>query len=217
MAQLADTAWKLERLSRVENGRIRARLEEELEKTDEFKTYDLTRRALAVSAFVEFVDASPPPKDAEQTDAFLTGVEKTVTVLREVPGLPMVVVEPLAFALNTCPGELKDGAHPPGRLPRPGKRGPGVKGALSAKLAEDEGALAPVRERLAAEVLLLEDADLRKLERHRKLLETAMQRQLGLLDQLRAQVATVKAENPAEAKELRVTPAAREVTPSGSF
>ena len=31
-----------------------------------------------------------------------------------------------------------------------------------------------------------------------------MQRQLGLLDQLRAQVATVKAQNPAEAKELRV-------------
>ncbi|MFY0528732.1 hypothetical protein ACN28I_38065 [Archangium gephyra] len=79
-----------------------------------------------------------------------------------------------------------------------------LKGALSVKLAEDEGALAPVRERLAAEVLLLDDADLRKLERHRKLLETAMQRQLGLLDQLRAQVAAVKAQNPAEAKELRV-------------
>ena len=37
-----------------------------------------------------------------------------------------------------------------------------------------------------------------------KLLETAMQRQLGLLDQLRAQVAAVKAQNPVEAKEMRV-------------
>ena len=42
VAQLADTAWKLERLSRVENSRMRARLEEELEKTDEFKLFDNT-------------------------------------------------------------------------------------------------------------------------------------------------------------------------------
>ena len=34
VAQLADTAWKLERLSRVENGRMLARLEEEVEKTE---------------------------------------------------------------------------------------------------------------------------------------------------------------------------------------
>lgn len=78
------------------------------------------------------------------------------------------------------------------------------KGVLSAKLAEDEGALVPVRELLTAEVLLLDDADLRKLERHRKLLETAMQRQVGLLNQLHALVAAVEAQNLAEAKELCV-------------
>jgi len=60
VAQAADTAWKLERLSRVENGRMRARLEEELEKTDEFKTFDNTRRTLAMmTGFVEAVDAVP--------------------------------------------------------------------------------------------------------------------------------------------------------------
>ena len=60
--------------------------------------------------------------------------------------------------------------------------------------------LVPVRERLTAGVLLLNDAGLRKLERDRKLLETAMQQQLGL----RARMAAVEAQNPAEAKELRV-------------
>jgi hypothetical protein len=79
-----------------------------------------------------------------------------------------------------------------------------LKGALSAKLAEDEGALTPVRERLAAEVLLLDDADLRKLERHRKLLETAMQRQLALLGQVRAQVSASRPGEQAEVRELRV-------------
>ena len=49
-----------------------------------------------------------------------------------------------------------------------------VKGALTMKLAEEETVLGPLRERLAAEVLLLEDADLRKLETARRTLEGTM-------------------------------------------
>ncbi|WPB74589.1 hypothetical protein KYC5002_36965 [Archangium violaceum] len=206
VAQLADTSWKLERLSRVENGRMRARLEEELEKTDEFKTYDNTRMALAMmTAFVESVEAIPtPPKDAERTKAFLTGVEKTVTVLREVPGLPMAVVEPLAFALKTAQENEETERIPPAIYENLGNMARVVKGALSMKLAEEEAILGPLRERLAAEVLLLEDADLKKLERHRRTLETTMERQLGIFHQLRAEMANTKTENTPEAQALRV-------------
>ena len=79
-----------------------------------------------------------------------------------------------------------------------------VKGALAAKLAEEESALRPLRERLAAEVLLLEDADLKKLERHRRLLENSMQHQVNLLGQVRSQVASARPEHQAMAQELRV-------------
>ncbi|HYO56239.1 hypothetical protein [Archangium sp.] len=206
VAQLADTSWKLERLSRVENGRMRARLEEELEKTDEFKTYDNTRMALAMmTAFVESVAAIPtPPKDEERTKAFLTGVEKTVTVLREVPGLPIAVVEPLAFALKTAQENEETERIPPAIYENLGNMARVVKGALSMKLAEEEAVLGPLRERLAAEVLLLEDADLKKLERHRRTLETTMERQLGIFHQLRAEMANTKMENTSEAQALRV-------------
>lgn len=61
-----------------------------------------------------------------------------------------------------------------------------------------------MRERLAAEVLLLEDTDLKKLERHRRLLESSMGRELELLGKLRAQVAPAKPEELAEVRELRV-------------
>lgn len=116
----------------------------------------------------------------------------------------MMVSQSLAFSLGHARDTSKDGRMLPDAYRALGDAAKVLKGALSAKLAEDEGALAPVRERLAAEVLLLDDADLRKLERHRKLLETAMQRQLDLLGQIRARVAASKPESQAEAKELRV-------------
>jgi hypothetical protein len=205
VAQLGDTAWKLERLSKLENGRSLASLEESLEETPEFERFVLARRALqAVSAFVEIADACPAPQDAVQTDALLAAVEGTMKIVHEVPELPEAVSQPLAFSLGHARETSKEGRMHPDAYRALTNAAKVVMGALSAKLAEDESALAPVRERLAAEVLLLEDADLRKLERHRKLLETAMQRQLGLLEQLRAQVAAVKAQNTAEARELRV-------------
>jgi len=206
VAQLADTSWKLERLSRVENGRMRARLDEVLEKTDEFKTYDNTRMALAMmTAFVESVEAIPtPPKDVDRTKAFLTGVEKTVTVLREVPSLPMAVVEPLAFALKTAQENEETERIPPAIYENLGNMARVVKGALTMKLAEEEAVLGPLRERLAAEVLLLEDADLRKLEKARRTLEGTMQRQLAIFHQLRAEMANTKTENPSETQALKV-------------
>jgi len=206
VAQLADTSWKLERLSRVENGRMRARLEEELEKTDEGKTFALTRRALEmVGALAMTVEAIPsPPKDFDRTSAFLTGVEQVVRELREVPGLPMAVVEPLSFALDAAQENGETEQLDADSYQHLGDMAKMVKGALSMKMAEEEAALEPVRERLAAEVLLLEDADLKKLERHRRTLETTMERQLGIFHQLRAEMANTKTENTPEAQALRV-------------
>ena len=206
VAQLADTAWKLERLSRVENGRMLARLEEEVEKTDEGKTLALTRRALEmVGALAMTVEAIPsPPKDFDRTSAFLSGVEQVVRELREVPGLPMAVVEPLAFALDAAQENGETEQLDAASYENLGNMAKVVKGALTMKLAEEEAALGPVRERLAAEVLLLEDADLKKLERHRRTLETTMERQLAIFHQLRAEMANTTTENTSETQALRV-------------
>ncbi|WP_426746261.1 hypothetical protein VZQ01_40060 [Myxococcus faecalis] len=61
-----------------------------------------------------------------------------------------------------------------------------------------------MRERLAAEVLLLEDADLKKMEKSRRTLESSLLRQTELLGKMRSQVAAAKSEALMEAKELRV-------------
>ncbi len=206
VAQVGDLAWKLERLTKLENNRVRARLEEELEKMDAYKSFVLTRRALQmVNALAETVEAVPlPPEDAERTGALLNGVERMVAELREVPDLPLAVVQPLADALDAAKKSQKGTCISKSTYGHLGDMAKLARGALTAKLAQEEAALEPMRERLAAAVLLLEDADLKKLERHRRLLESSLARQLGLLGQMRLQVAASKPEAQAEAQELRV-------------
>jgi hypothetical protein len=206
VAQVGDLAWKLERLTKLENNRMRVRLEEELEKMDAYKSVVLTRRALQmVGALAETVEAVPlPPEDAERTGALLNGVERMVAELREVPELPLAVVQPLADALDAAKKSQKGTCISKSTYMHLGDMAKLARGALTAKLTQEEAALEPVREQLAAAVLLLEDKDLRKLERHRRLLEGSMARQLALLGQMRVQVAASKPEAQAEAQELRV-------------
>jgi Sec-independent protein translocase protein TatA len=205
VAQLGDTAWKLERLSKLEDGLSLARLEEVLETTAEFQRFILTHRALqAVGAFVEISDVCPVPQDMAQTEALLAAVEGTMKLVREVPELPEAVIQPLAHSLGYARDTSKGRPMLPDAYRALGEVTKVLKAALSTKVAEDESALGPVRERLAAEVLLLEDADLKKLERHRKLLESSMQRQLDLLGQVRARGSTATPQAQAEARELRV-------------
>jgi hypothetical protein len=206
VAQLGDLSWRLERLSKLESNRLHARLEEELEKTNEHRSAFLTRRALQmVNALAESVEAVPtPPKDANRTRHLLDGVELMVTELREVPELPSAVVQPLADALNTAKESLDGACINKSTYERLGNMAKLARGALGMKLAQEEALLNPVRERLAAEVLLLEDMDLKKLERHRKLLESSLQRQLDLLGQVRARVTVATAQAQDGARELRV-------------
>jgi len=206
VAQIGDLAWKLERLTKLENSRMRARLEEKLEGTEPHQLVISTRRALeALSGLVAALDARrTAPKELELTEALLCGLEGTMGILREVPGLPEAVIQPLNLALSEARNTRQVGRLEQAAYEHLGNMAKLARGALAAKLAQEEAALEPVRERLAAEVLLLEDADLKKLERHRKLLESSMDRQLGLLGQMRLQVAASKPEAQAEARELRV-------------
>ncbi|WP_426754759.1 hypothetical protein [Myxococcus sp. Y35] len=127
-----------------------------------------------------------------------------MNVLSELPGLPMAVVEPLACALKMAQENAETERIPPAIYESLGNMARVVKSALSMKLAEEEAVLGPLRERLAAEVLLLEDADLRKLEKARRMLEGTMQRQLAIFRQLRAELANTKMESPSETQALRV-------------
>jgi hypothetical protein len=158
-----------------------------------------------MTGFIDAVDAVPsPPTDAERTSAFLAGVEQTVKMLRELPGLPLAVVEPLASALKMAQERKETERIPPAIYENLGNMARVVKGALGMKLAEEEAVLGPLGERLAAEVLLLEDADLRKLEKARRTLEGTMQRQLAILHQLRTELANTKMESLSETQELRM-------------
>ncbi|WP_223759183.1 hypothetical protein [Myxococcus sp. RHSTA-1-4] len=206
VAQLGDLSWKLERLTKVENNRLRARLEEELEKTDAGNALTSTRGALLlVNALAETVDVVPvPPEDAKSTGHFLNTVERVVAQLRDVPELPGAVVQILADALTAAQDLVKSVRMKKDAYVGLGNAAKVVRGALIEKQTHEEAALGPVRERLAAEVLLLEDADLKKLEKYRRTLEASLLRQTELLGQMRTQVAAAEPGAQSESKELRV-------------
>ena len=207
VAQLGDLSWKLERLSKLENNRLRARLEEELEKTDEHVSIRITRQVREmVNALAETVDAVPePPADPVRTEALLLGVKRLVEMLREVPKVTPDVVHVLANALAVANESIPDSV----RLTKDAYVGLGnaskvVRGALTAKLADEEASLESLRERLATEVLLLEDADLKKMEKYRRTLEASLLRQTELLGKMRSLVAAAEPQARSEAQELRV-------------
>jgi hypothetical protein len=206
VAQIGDLAWKMERLTRLENNRMRARLEEKLEETEAHQLVVSTRQALQmVNALVGAMEAVPmPPDDAERTGALLDGVKRMVAELREVPELPSALLQPLADVLDAAKESFNGTCISKSTYGHMGNMAKLARGALGVKLAQEEAALDPVRERLASEVLLLEDTDLKKLERHRQLLENSFQRQLDLLGQVRSQVASAQPEHQAAATELRV-------------
>jgi hypothetical protein len=115
------------------------------------------------------------PKEPELTEALLRGLEGTLALLREVPGLPEAVLQPLSLALQEARDTRQEELLEQIAYEHLGNMGKLARGALAAKLDQEQAALGLVRERLAAEVLLLGDVDLKKLERHRKLLESSMQ------------------------------------------
>ncbi|WP_141592498.1 hypothetical protein [Myxococcus sp. AB056] len=114
------------------------------------------------------------------------------------------MLRPLSLALQEARDTRQEGRLEQAAYEHLGNMAKVARGALAAKLDQEQAALGLVRERLAAEVLLLEDVDLKKLERHRKLLESSMQRQLDLLGQVLARVSSTTLQAQAEARELRV-------------
>lgn len=188
VAQVADSAFRLERLSRLETGRTLAAIEEALERSDLFVSVQRTRTALAaLDGLAASVEGQPVlPEGHAQRAGFLGAVDVTLGFLDQVPGLAPIHGLRLAHAhgalgAEDTPADVAQEAY--GSL---GRAARAAAEALREKLGREEGEVPQLREKLAAEVVLLDDGDLRKLERHRRMLESSMARLLDVLERARA-------------------------------
>lgn len=202
VAQLADLAWRLERLNRVEHAHNLARLEEELRTTPSAKNAQALKRvATGLDALLTAVENSAAPCTPEQAQPFLAGCSAVLDLLREVDDLPLTLVERLNGAVDAVE-TAKSAAELAVAFSLVGEIGWETKENLRPHREKAQLALEAQRQTIAGEVLLVKDPDARRFGRYRQMIEVSMSRNFELLKH--AQAATAHgAEQPAS-PELRV-------------
>jgi hypothetical protein len=189
---LADLMWRLKRVARIEERRALAILDDHVERTPEWQTRArATELVVGLDAVTRMVSTSAVPVPTSTLDGFLTGVGGVVQFLDRLR--------------DALPTELWPECEVCAFLAARDKLGKAVRvevevdvpfsdlGACAAGLAFAVRAVVPVldaavdkaRTMIGTETLLVDDAD-RGYERHRRILEASMARQLDLLAKLRS-------------------------------
>jgi hypothetical protein len=209
--QVADLAWRLDRCARLEHHRHLALLEEEMQRTKQYKSYSLEVRALEVTnALVEHATGAsrlnPFPSVYGALEPFLAAAQGTVAIVRDVEALPLDVVDTLDRAVGSLYAMAHQGLATPDDMASVEASARAVQQALSALLADAEASLAELREKIAGQVAIPDDASAKRLSRYRAEMEKSQARILGILDQVRTQRqrAMTAAEDP-DAKPVKLT------------
>lgn len=210
---LGDMAWRLQRIARIEERRAATLLEDLVQETPEWATrVHATDLAVALDAVANIVGSTPVPVSTRAMGSFfsgLDGVGHLLDALRDALQ-PEKWPEGEVVAYMAARKALVEAADREEYLAKVF----GDLGLASARLRDTVQALDPglqadvdgARAHLATTTLLV-DAQDRQIERHRRLLEASMGRQLDLLGKVRAAAqlaASSGSYERAEVLELRV-------------
>ena len=117
--------------------------------------------------------------------ARIVRTKRLVTQIVDKVELPLAVSMPLAKAIEGLMIDSFEDEVPPVAFVAVAKACHELEGALTQKVAELEQHLADQREHLADEVVMGDDVELRRLERHRARLASQQEQQLNLLKMVR--------------------------------
>jgi hypothetical protein len=190
--QLADIAWRLDRCSRLEHQYLRVAVEKQMMKEPQFKSFSLAHRALiAVNALAEnaaIAAGTSGSLSQPALDALLSGSRGVVTIVGEVDGLPLAVLERLRSSVSELARSADGEPNASERMTAIAKAARAVARVLKGHVRSGEQSLDGLREKVAAAALVSDDKVLRKFGRYRRDLETSQMRLLGVMEQLRKQV-----------------------------
>lgn len=182
---LADLSFRTDRLARLEEKLVTKAIEAKLKDSESMKALTVAREANeVVTGLAGVADNINAAVEAQ-------AVVNLVPVMRHV--IQMVIrVElplPLSAALATAVDELVVDSFEDKVLPESfvavAKACHDVQAALATKLVELDAHVAAERECLADEVVMGDDVELRRLERHRARLAGQQEQQLNLLKMVR--------------------------------
>ena len=188
---VADLMWRLRRVARIEERRALALLEDHVERTPEWQTrVHACELVVGLDVVTRMVRTATVPVPTSTLGGFLAGVGGVVQLLdrlrdslqvelwpeREVSAF-LTAQEELARA-----SQIEMGADVP--FTDLGAAAADLAAAVRAVVPVLDAAVDKARTIIGTETLLVDDAD-RRYERHRRILEASMARQLDLLARLR--------------------------------
>lgn len=189
---VADLMWRLKRIERIEQRRAAAVLDEMVELTPEASTRAQVKDlALALDTVERMVGTSAVPVPTSVMAGFVAGVrgvEQMVEALRaslSPEAWPEAAVCLFLRAVMKLVDEVEAEASVSESFTVVGSASAALATALRALEPSLQAAVDKARAALSTNTLLVDDED-RRFERHRRILEASMARQLDLLAKVRA-------------------------------
>ncbi|MBI5068617.1 MAG: hypothetical protein HZB56_10285 [Deltaproteobacteria bacterium] len=204
-ALAGDVVWRLQRLQRIEDGLLGARVEELVEQSDLHRLASRTRDAVAaLGALVAALRDCPVA--GPRTDAFaglLAGARALAEHLDGLDGVPLAPLVDMQRALEL----LADvGLDPVPQEPYHALRraAEALREQVGELAGRQEDALAQMRRDVLARLALPDGGELTRLGRYRKQLEESLARLLAAFEKLKALSAVAGAAEPGRARDYAV-------------
>jgi hypothetical protein len=184
VAELADTAWRLRRLSWFESRRIDANLNEQVKESPMVGKITEARYALAaLQSLDRAITQTAPPYQATAVEGLVAAAKQLLATLETFDDLPVIHIAAFERAIEVVGARTGDlDTETFTRLAVCARK---ITTALKAQIRKFEGEVEALRTRLAEDAALLPEKDARTIERVRKSLEQSFLRQLDLYDGVR--------------------------------
>lgn len=189
---VADLMWRLKRVERIEQRRALAILDDLVEQTPEWATRARAQDlALGLDTVARMVASSPLPVPTSRAGGFLAGlrgIENLVEQYRAAlaPELwPEAPICTFLGAVKNLAEEIGIAASVSEAFTATGTAAATLATAVRDLMPALDAAVEKARMAISTETLLVDDED-RRFERHRRILEASVARQLELLTKVRS-------------------------------
>lgn len=181
VARVADLNFRLRRLRRLEDRHLNASLDGKLKETGVLKMLGIAQNAsLGMAAMITTVGDIKTGCSGAYLAKLLSPISAVVAMVNAVD-LPVAVTVPMDALYVELEAQTEAELVPPETFTRLIEIGGTVVGALNAKIVDLQARVVTERERIADDLLLGDDKELLKFERHRARISKALDAELARL------------------------------------
>ncbi len=185
VARVADLNFRLRRLQRLEDRHLTANLEAKLKGTSVLRVLGIAQNArLGMSAMLATVAEIRTDCSGKSLATLLPPIAGVLAMVNAAE-LPVAVTVPMDRLYEVLTAKAPDELVPIEIFTRLAESGGAVVAALDGKVSELEERVGAERERIADELLLGDDKELTKFERHRARISKALDAELARMKTVR--------------------------------